>query len=204
MNVYGYWGVLSSICSYGNLGVTLISFHRDNLSTQRPLRTRHLPLATLNPRRSSPQRHCQCLKRALGPVVVIEPPQAVHVNRDPRRLRKTLHAMRDHLAAQVSDLLALETQVNDGVGPVGEVYDGTRQRLVKGAVGRAEAGEANGCAEGVFEGGAEGDTDILCGVVIIDYEVVLTFYGELGHVWKWLTMKVSLTPKCHTPSRMLC
>jgi hypothetical protein len=92
---------------------------------------------------------------------------------DPRRLGEALHAVRNHLAAQVSDLLALESELNDGVGPVGEVDNGAGQGLVKRAVGGSEAGDANGCTEGFLEGRAKGDADIFCAVMIIDCEFPL-------------------------------
>lgn len=101
-------------------------------------------------------------------MVIIEPPQAVHMHRDSRRLRKALHAVRNHLAAQVSNPLALEAEFDDGVGAVGEVDDGAGERFIERAVCGAETGEADGCAKGFFEGGAKGNADIFCGVVVID------------------------------------
>lgn len=92
---------------------------------------------------------------------------------DPRRLGEALHAVRNHLAAQVSDLLALESELNDGVGPVGEVDNGAGQGLVKRAVGGSEAGDANGRTKGFLEGRAKGDADIFCAVVVIDCEYPL-------------------------------
>jgi hypothetical protein len=41
-------------------------------------------------------------------MMIIEPMQTVHMDGDPGRLRETLQAVRDHLAGEVSDLLALQ------------------------------------------------------------------------------------------------
>lgn len=101
-------------------------------------------------------------------MVVVETPQAIHVDGDPRRLGKALHAVRDHLTAQVSNFLPLEAELNDGIGPVREVDNSAGQGLVERAVGGTETGDANGGTEGFFKGRAKGDADIFCAVVIID------------------------------------
>lgn len=92
---------------------------------------------------------------------------------DPRRLGEALHAVGNHLTAQVSNLLALETELNDGVGPVREVDNSAGQSLVKRAVGGSEAGNANGRTKGFLEGRAKGNADVFCAVVVIDCEVPL-------------------------------
>ena len=122
------------------------------LHTQSPLRTRHLPLPPRDPARRLPHRNSRRLERTLRPMVIILPPQAVHMQRDPRGLRKALQAVRDHLGAEVADLLALQAQVHDAVGPVRQVDDGAAEGLVQRRVGVAEAGQAGGRAEGAREG----------------------------------------------------
>src|SRR4051812_29876668 len=84
-------------------------------NTQRPLRTRHLPLTPGNPRGSHPDRNGKRLERALGPVVVVVAAQAVDMQRDAGGLRKALQAMRQHLGAEVADALALEPQIDDAI-----------------------------------------------------------------------------------------
>lgn len=98
---------------------------------------------------------------------------------DPRRLGKALHAVGNHLTAQVSNLLALETELNDGVRPVREVDYGTGKGLVERTVGGSEAGNANGRTEGFFEGRAKGDADVFCTVVVIDCEVPLASFRHV-------------------------
>lgn len=98
---------------------------------------------------------------------------------DPRRLGEALHAVRNHLAAQVSDLLALETELNDGIGPVREVDNSAGQGLVKRAVGGPEAGNANRRTEGFLKGRAKGNADVFCAVVVIDCEIPLASFRDV-------------------------
>lgn len=119
---------------------------------QHTLSARHLSLPSNNRRTRHPQRNRQRLERALRAVVVVVAVQAVHVHRHAGALREAVQAVRDHLAAQVADLLTAQAQVADAVGAVGEVYYGAREGFVERAVGGAEAGEAGGGVEGGFEG----------------------------------------------------
>jgi len=102
-------------------------------------------------------------------MVVVLAPQAIDVQGDAGALGKGLHAVGDHLAAEVADLLAAEAKVDNGVGAVREVDYGAGEGLVEGGVGGAEAGEADGGAEGLVEGCAEGDADVFGGVVVVNY-----------------------------------
>lgn len=98
---------------------------------------------------------------------------------DPRRLGEALHTVRNHLTAQVSNLLTLETELDDCVWPVRKVDHGTGQGLVERAVGGSETGNANGRAEGFLEGRSKGDADVFCAVVIIDCEVPLVSFHHV-------------------------
>lgn len=131
-----------------------ILYHHNQNSylEQHTLSTRHLSLPSNNRRACHPQRNSQRLERALRAVVVIVAVQAVDVHRHARALRKTVQAVRDHLARKVADLFAAQAEVADAVGAVGQVYYGAREGFVERAVGGAEAGEASGCVEGGFEG----------------------------------------------------
>ena len=139
-------------------------------SAQSPLCTRHLSLSPSNPTSSHSYRHRQRLERALRPVVIILPPETVNVQRDPRRLRKALQAVRQHLAAQVANLLAPQAEVDDAKGAVRQVDHRPGQGLVEGRVGGAEAGQARGDAEGGGEGAAEGDATVFGRVVVVDWD----------------------------------
>ena len=119
---------------------------------QHALGARHLALAPNDRRASHPQRHGQSLERALGPVVVVVAAQAVDVHGDAGALREAVQAVRDHLAAEVADLLAAQAQLGDAEGAVREVDDGAREGFVERAVGGSEAREAGCGVEGGFEG----------------------------------------------------
>lgn len=147
----------------------LFSFYAFFLSAQSALGARNLSLSALNPSRSHADSHGQRLERTLSPVVVVVAAQAVDVQRDARGLGKALQAVGDHLAAEIAELLALEAQVDDGVGPVGEVDDGAGEGLVEGGVGIAEAGDAGEGAEGLGKGGADGDAAVFGGVVVVNW-----------------------------------
>lgn len=102
-------------------------------------------------------------------MVVIVPPEAVYVQGDAPGLGEALEAVGDHLAAQVANLLALQAQVDDREGPVGQVDDGARQGLVERAVGVAEARETRRGAERGGEGVAQGYADVFGCVVVVDW-----------------------------------
>lgn len=87
-----------------------------------------------------------------------------------RRLRETLHPVPDHLAAQITQLLTLKTQVYHAVGPGGDVEDGPGEGFVEGSVAAAEAGDGCSWAEGFREGGTEGEEGVFYGVVVVDCE----------------------------------
>ena len=84
--------------------------------------------------------------------MIILPSQTIHMHRDARMQRKALQTMRQHLTAQVPNLLALRAQVDDRKRPIREVDDRARERFVERAVGGAEAREARGGVQGGFEG----------------------------------------------------
>lgn len=85
---------------------------------QHPFRTRHLSLPPHHPRSSLPQRNRQRLKRALRPMMIILAPHAIHMHRNRGALRKALQTMRQHLCAEISNLLTAQTQIYDAEGTV--------------------------------------------------------------------------------------
>lgn len=95
----------------------------------------------------------------------------INVQRHSRILRKALHTMWDHLAAQIANLLTLETQLDDGVWAIGEVDYCAGEGFIEGGVGGSEACEACRCTEGIFERATKSETDVFCCVMIIDWEV---------------------------------
>lgn len=137
---------------------------------QRALGTWHLALSTGYLARRHANRHRKRLERRLGAVVVVLAAQAVHMQRQPGALRKTLQTVRDHLAAQVANLFASQPQLDHAIWTVREVDDGSAECLVEGGVGVAEAGQAGHGGEGRSECRAEGDADVFGGVVVVDYQ----------------------------------
>lgn len=107
-------------------------------------------------------------------MVVVVTPQAVHVHRHPRSLGKARKTVRHHLARQLAQPLSLKTQLDDAIGTVGQIDDGAGEGFVEGRVGGAEAGETGGCAEGGGEGGTEGYADIFGGVMVVDYDIIVS------------------------------
>lgn len=139
------------------------------LRTQGTLGARHLALLAWYPGDSSLDSKSQSLEGTLGTVVIVVAVEAVDVQRDTGTLSETLHAVGDHLGAELAEELALQAKVDNAVGTVGEVDDGAGEGLVERSVGIAEAGKTGGSTEGLGKGVAKGNADILGGVVVINY-----------------------------------
>lgn len=101
-------------------------------------------------------------------MVVVLAAQAVDVKCNPRTLCEALQAVRDHLAAEIADLLALQAEIYDAVGPVRKVDDSATEGFVKRGIGVAESREPSHGVEGGAKRGAEGNADVFGGVMIID------------------------------------
>lgn len=111
-------------------------------------------------------------------MMIVLPPQTIHMQRRPARLRKALQTVRNHLRAQVPDLLPPESQLRDAVRAVRQIDDRAGERFVEGAVGGAEPSEALGAGERRFERGAQGEESVFRGVVVVDVEVADAAEGE--------------------------
>lgn len=142
------------------------------LYAERSLGARNLTLATRHPTSSLPRGNRKRLERALGSVVVVVAAEAVDVHGDAGSPGKALDAVGDHLGAEVTNLLALQTKVDDGEGTVRQIDDGTAEGLVERAVCVSEARETGGSAEGLGEGVAQSDADVFGGVVVVDCEEI--------------------------------
>lgn len=124
---------------------------------------------TSNPARtSSPNGNSQRLEPSLGPVVIVISVGTSNVQSDISGLRETLQTVGDHLSAQVTDLLALESEVDNVPWPAGEINDSPGKSLVEGRITTAEAGERLAGAEGFGECCAEGEEGVFCCVVVVD------------------------------------
>jgi hypothetical protein len=140
---------------------------QNTLSTNNITRTN----LTLNPPgRRSPNRNSQRLERTLRPVVVIITISAANMQCHIGSLRKALQTVGDHLRAKITDLLALEAEVDHGPGTGGQIDDGPGEGFVEGGIATAEAGEGLAGAEGFCEGCAEGEESIFRCVVVVDWK----------------------------------
>jgi hypothetical protein len=101
-------------------------------------------------------------------VVVIITISATNMQRDIRSLCKALQTVGDHLGAKITNLLALEAEVNHSPGTRGEINDGPGEGFVEGGIAAAEAGEGLAGAEGFCERCAEGEEGIFRCVVVVN------------------------------------
>lgn len=113
-------------------------------------------------------------------MVVVLAPEAVDVQSDASALCEALQAVRNHLAAKVANFLALESQLNDTVGTVGQIDDGAAEGLVERGVGVAEAGEAGHGGKSLGKSAAEGYADIFGGVVVVNCVCERVQYSSIG------------------------
>lgn len=136
--------------------------------TQCALCTGDFTFPPRNLARGGTHRDSESLECTLGAMMIVLAPEAVYVEGDAGSLGEALHGVGDHLAAQVANLLALEAKLDDTVGSVREVDNGTREGLVEGCVGKAVAGETSHAGEGLCEGVTESDADIFRRVMVIN------------------------------------
>jgi hypothetical protein len=90
------------------------------------------------------------------------------MQRHTRSLRKALQTVRDHLSTEITDLLALEAEVDHCPWPAGEVDNCPRECLVEGCVAAAETLEGLARAEGFCKCFADGEECIFCCMVVVD------------------------------------
>jgi hypothetical protein len=142
--------------------------HAKSLYAQRALGAGDLALLACHLARSHTDGHSERLEGALGPVVVVVAADAVDVHGEAGGLGEALQAVGHHLSAQLSEPLALQSEVDDAVRSVGEVDDSAGEGFVERSVGVPETGEASGRAEGLGEGVTESNAAVLSGVVVVN------------------------------------
>lgn len=138
------------------------------LDAQGTLSTRDLALLSGNAPSGLLERNGKGLESALRAVVVIEAAEAVDVDGDAGCLSERIHAVRDHFAAEFSNLFALQAQVHYAEGSVRQIHDRTAQSLIERYVGGPKAGKAGGGAQSLREGIAQGEAAVLSSVVIVN------------------------------------
>ena len=94
--------------------------------TQCPFRAWDLALSSSYSARRSSNRDGKRFKSRLCSMVIIVPSYTVDVNSDSGSLRETLQAMWYHLAAQIPNLLSLQSQIYHAERSVREVHHGSR------------------------------------------------------------------------------
>ena len=137
------------------------------------LRTPNLTLPLLYYCRRMPDSNRQRFERTLRPMVIVVSSDAINMQRCPTGLGKALEAVRNHLCAQITNLLPLQPQIRNTVWAVAQVDNGAGQGLVEGCVCMAEARQACRALQGVLERGAEREEGVFGGVVIVDVQVAL-------------------------------
>src|SRR5688572_16614667 len=93
------------------------------------------------------------------------------VKRQAGVLGEGLKELAEKLGIEVADLRAREVDLPDEVGPAGNVQSGARAGLVHREVDGGIARDTAAVAERLADRLAEGDTDILGGVVQVDMRV---------------------------------
>lgn len=101
-------------------------------------------------------------------MVVVVAAEDVDVHGDAGALGEALQAVRQHLAAQLADALAPQAELDDAEGPVRQVDDGARQRLVQRRVRAAEARQPARAVQRRLERLAQRDERVFCRVVVVD------------------------------------
>jgi hypothetical protein len=140
-------------------------------SIQHPLGTPDLTLPLLHHRGSMPNRDSQRLKRTLRPMMIILSPQTIDMQRRPTRLRKALQTMRNHLAAQIANLLPPQPQINHTIRPVRQINHSPRQRLVQRRIRVPKAREPRRPVQRRLERRANGQKGVFGRVVVVNVEV---------------------------------
>lgn len=77
------------------------------------------------------------------------------MKRDAGGLRKALESVGDHLRAQRTDLLALETQIDDRVWPIRKIDHRPRQGLIERCIAAAKSQQGRSRAKGLCKRGAQ-------------------------------------------------
>lgn len=173
--VYSIDGLLIHLNFVSRNAVSISKRTRTNLP-QNPLRANHIPRPNLSGPASStgrPNRNSKGLERTLCAMMVIIPISTAHMQRHAGRLRKAMQTMRDHLRAQIPDLLAPEADIDHRPRPAGDVDDRPRERLVKRRVAAPEPLDRLPRAERLRERRAHREKRVFGRVVVVDW------YGQV-------------------------
>ena len=87
--------------------------------------------------------------------------------------------MGDIFSRQGPQHLPFETERDLGPWSAGKIDNRTRQGLIQGRIGPAEAGDPSPVSEGAVERSAEGEGTVFSCVVVIDFEISTAFKFEI-------------------------
>lgn len=148
------------------------------MSSQRPLGTAHLPFHTRGPLGRHPARQGQGLKSALGPVVIILPPEHVNMQRHPGRKRPAPKTVMHHLRVQGAHHVSPEPKIANEKGPGTDIQHRSREGLVEGRVRETIPRDALPRPQGLLEARAQRDQRVFRGVVVVDRQVAFAPHEE--------------------------
>lgn len=106
-------------------------------------------------------------------MVIVVSTEAVNVERDAGSHGETVKDVRNHFAAEVANLFALEAELGDAVGPRRDVDDGAGQGLVEGCMPGAVALDALDGPQSCLEGLSQRQGTVLGRVVVIDPQIAI-------------------------------
>src|SRR3989442_351593 len=143
-------------------------------AAERALGGRHVVESRLRGRLPQGER-CR-LERGFSPVMVVLALQDVHVERHPAGCGERAQHVRDVLAREPANCLAMQAERHVREGPAGEIHDRSSQRLVERCEGPSEAVHTAPLSQGLGERLAERERAVLSRVVIVHLQVA--FAGQ--------------------------
>lgn len=128
-------------------------------------------------------RHSQsagkCLESALCNMMSVAPGLAGHMKRNRRCHGKGAIEFLEQIRIHLADTLALEGYIPGEVGPARDIHDHLTQRLIEWHQRMPEAGDALLVTQRLGKGLAEGDANILDGMMAIHMKVTVTAHIEV-------------------------
>ena len=110
--------------------------------------------------------------------MVIVSTKAVDVQCDAGLHSEAVEDVRDHLTAEIADLLTFESKLSDAVRPRADVDDCSAEGLVERCMPGTVSLDALDGSQGLLESSAESKRTILGGVVVVNPKVTFTGEGQ--------------------------
>ena len=115
----------------------------------------------------------QGLEAALGDMVAVVAIEGFQVHAGAQVHGEGVVEFLEQLGVDLADLLGLEGDLPDQIGPVGEIDGAAGQGLVHRDIGVAEAADSLEAVQGLVDGLADDDARVLHRVVEIDVQIAL-------------------------------